>query len=150
MKTRFVIFLFLAVALVTLSLAGAASGGLDLLGNRSANPWTSLLPVSGRNSLLDPSRLQISHQIVFSYASGSMATESTAGLFLSSFRYAVSSPLTLNVTLGSALTHSQPRGFQANELFLQNFSLRYAPNDNFLLLFTYNGAPYNRLYIPTH
>jgi len=150
MKTCFVISLFIVAALVSLSLADVASAGLDLLGNKSADPWTNLLPVSGRNSLLDPSRLQISHQLVFSYASGSMVTQNTAGLFLTSFQYAVSNPLTLNVTLGSALTHSQPRGFQANELFLQNFSLRYAPNDNFLLFFSYNGAPYNRLYIPTH
>jgi hypothetical protein len=123
---------------------------LDLLKNKSADPWANLLPVSSRNSLLDPSKLDISHQLVFSYYSGSAGKGDSGGLFLTRFRYPLSSPLLLDLTIGSSLNHSAVRGFQSNELFIQNFSLRYAPNDNFLLMFMYNGAPYNRFYFPAH
>jgi hypothetical protein len=145
-----VICLLLAAMCFNLLTTRPASAGLDLLSDKSANPWTNLLPVSSRNSLLDTSKLRISHQLVFSYYSGSAGKGDTGGLFLSRFQYPLSSPLMLDFTIGSSLTHSAPRGLQSNELFIQNFSLRYAPNDNFFLLFMYNGAPYDRFYFPTH
>jgi hypothetical protein len=145
-----VICLLLAAMCFNLLATRLASAGLGLLDNKSANPWTNLLPVSSRNSLLDPSKLRISHQVVFSYYSESAGKGDTGGLFLSRFQYPLSSPLMLDFTIGSSLSRSTTRGLQSNELFIQNFSLRYAPNDKFLLLFMYNGAPYDRLYFPTH
>lgn len=146
----FVMSLFLIA--VGLCLFGSVPANADLLlpNHQSANPWTSLLPLSSRNSLLDPSKLDITHQIVFSYSSDPILKASTGGMFLTRFQYPVSSPLTLDLTIGSALSHSQVRGFQSNDLFIQNFSLRYAPNDKFFLMFTYDGAPYNRLFFPAH
>lgn len=149
-RSVFVICLLLAAVCFNLLTTRLASAELGLIRNKSADPWTNLLPLSSRNSLLDPSKLRISHQLVFSYYSGSAGKGDTGGLFLSRFQYPLSSPLMLDLTIGSSLSHSAVRGFQSNELFLKNFSLRYTPNDNFLLLFMYNGAPYDRFYFPTH
>jgi hypothetical protein len=145
-----VISFFLVAVCFGLPGASSVNAGLELPNHRSADPWTNLLPLSSRNSLLDPSKLDISHELVFSYYSGSTAKGNTGGLFLTRFQYPLSSPLVLDLTIGSSLSHSQLQGFQSNELFIQNFSLRYSPNDNFFLIFTYDGAPYNRLYFPTH
>jgi len=145
-----VICLFLLAAFFNSSMTGLASGELQLPDHKSADPWANLLPLSNRNSLLDPSKLDISHQLIFSYYSGAAGKGDTGGLFLTRLQYPLASPLMLDLTIGSSLTHTGLRGVQSNELFIQNFSLRYAPNDKFLLMFMYDGAPYNRIYFPTH
>lgn len=147
--SRVVTCLFVAVTFFGLSMPSLVGAELQLLDHHSADPWENLLPLSSRNSLLDPSKLDISHQLVFSYASGSTKQGDTSGLFLTRFQYPLSNPLKLDLTIGSSLTHSGLQGFQSNGLFIQNLSLRYAPNDGFLLFFMYNGAPYNRFYFPT-
>jgi len=151
---NFVISLFLVLVLVLGSIlmleVGPASGEVLLPNHQSADPWTNLLPLSGRSSLLDPSRLNISHELVFSYSSDPVFKGNTGGMFLTRFQYPLASPLMLDLTIGSALSHSQVRGFQSNDLFIRNFTLQYAPSDKFFLIFNYEGGPYNRLSFPAH
>ena len=138
-----------ATALLAL-VVSTAHAGESILTRQSADPWASFLPTSSRFSLLDPSKLEISHQLVFSYSSGSARNNDIGGLWLTSLRYDISSPLTMGLTLGSSMSRSSVSGFQADKLFLESLSVRYAPSDRFLFLLMYKQIPDGFLYFPTH
>jgi hypothetical protein len=129
---------------------GAASADLELLETRSADPWAGLVPTSSRLSLLDLSKLDISHQLVFSYGSNSAGRSDMGGLWRTRLSYPLSGPLTLDLSIGSSLSRSAVRGLEANNLFLETFSLRYRPNDNFLFQLMYREFPSSYLYFPAH
>jgi len=136
------------VALFLLA-ATSASAEVELLTNRSANPWAGLLPTSSRLSLLDLSKLDVSHQLVFSYGSDSAGKSDMGGLWLTKFHYPLSGPLTLDLSVGSSLSHSAVRGFQADKLFLEKFSLQYRPNDSLFFHLMYRQIPSRYLYFPS-
>lgn len=124
-----------------LCLAVEAEAAIELWPDRLGSTFGSFLPTTGRASLLDPSRLGISNQLVFSYSSGSGAKGNVGGLWLTNFSYRFSSPLRVDLSVGASLTNSGPRELNAQNLFLQSFSVRYTPNENLYFHFMYNQVP---------
>ncbi|MBN1503802.1 MAG: hypothetical protein JW952_01940 [Candidatus Eisenbacteria bacterium] len=123
-------------------LAAAAEADVELWPSGGSG-LGSFLPTSGRASLLDPSKLGISHQMVFSYSSGSAGRDNVGGLWLTNFSYKLSTPLTVDLSVGASLSKTSGREPDAQSLFLNGFSLRYRPNENLYLHFMYNGVPNN-------
>jgi hypothetical protein len=94
-------------------------------------------------SLLDPSRLHISHSYSMSYYSGG-GRSGSVGLYMSTLQYQLSRPLSLRVGLGYL---HQPLGFLnsnahpvENEI-LPNFRLDFRPSDNFHFMVDYMTIP---------
>jgi len=131
----------LAACLTVIAFAAAAEAGLELWPNGSDSGLGSFLPTSGRSSLLDPSKLGISHQMMFSYSSGSVAKNNVGGLWLTNFSYKFSSPLTMDLSVGASLSSAGTRQLNAQSLFVESFSLRYRPSENFYFQFMYREAP---------
>lgn len=129
--------------------APATMADIELWPKSATYPGASLLPTSSKNSLLDPSKLNISHQLTFSYSSSSGVGGNTGGLWLTNFQYRFSQPLTVDVAVGSSLTHSSLQGLQGQSLFLESFSLRYRPNENFYFHLLYREAPRGHFLFPT-
>ncbi len=119
-----------------------------LLETQSADPWAQLLPTSSRLSLLDVSKLEISHQLVMSYSSDSAGLSNMGGLWRTRLSYPLSGPLTLDMSIGASLNRSAVRGLEANSFFLEAFSLRYRPNDNFSFQLMYREFPSGYFYLP--
>lgn len=128
--------------------SSAACTESESLVQSSANPWSSLAPTSSRLSLLDLSKLDVSHELVFSYGLSSSGRDGMGGLWLTTFSYPVSGPLKLDLSIGTSLSRSAARGFQADNLFLENFSLQYRPSDSVLFQFMYRGIPSSQVYFP--
>ena len=125
-------------------LCAGAQAGLELWPDSEAGSgFGSYLPTSGRASLLDPSRLGISHQMVFSYSSGSSGRNNVGGLWLTNFSYKFASPLTVDLSVGASLSKTGGRELDAQNLFLEGLSLRYRPSENLYFHFSYRGAPDN-------
>jgi hypothetical protein len=122
--------------------------GVELWPQSYTTPLGSMLPTSSRTSLLDPSRLEISHQLVFAYSSGGVVRDNTGGLWRTNFRYEFSNPLTLDLSVGSSLSYSGRDGFQSQKPFLESLSLRYRPNDNFYFHLMYREAPRTLFWSP--
>ncbi|MFH0778227.1 MAG: hypothetical protein V2A71_06300, partial [Candidatus Eisenbacteria bacterium] len=138
-----------ALALVLFcSVAGSAELPGGFLAGSSADPWSGLVPLSSRSSLLDLSKIDISHQVVFSYSSGSGRGDDVGGLWRTNFRYPLSGALKLDVGLGTSLSKSGAGDLQTNKFFLESFSLSYRPSESFFLHLSYREAPYNHLYLP--
>ncbi len=134
--------LWTAVACILIvSLTAAAEAGLELWPSGSSSGLGSLLPTTGRTSLLDPSKLDISQQMVFSYSSASAGKDNVGGLWLTNFSYKISNPLTVDLSVGASLSNTGARELSAQGLFLESFSLRYRPNENFYFHFMYREAP---------
>ena len=127
--------------LLLVSFAALAEAGLELWPDGSGSGLGSLLPTSSRASLLDPSKLGISHQMVFSYSSGSTGKDNVGGLWLTNLSYKFSSPLTMDLSVGASLSNTGARELNAQSLFVESFSLRYTPSENFYFRFMYSGAP---------
>lgn len=129
------------ICFVLASFAVGAEAGIELWPDKTGGPFGSLLPTSGRASLLDPSKLGISHQLVFSYSSGNAGKNNLGGLWLSNFSYKFSSPLTVDLSVGTALSKTGSQGFTADRLFLESLSLHYKPNENLYFQLMYSEAP---------
>jgi hypothetical protein len=98
-------------------------------------------------SLLDPSRLKMSHTYSLSFMTGGGRSQ-TIGLYMNSIEYQVSSPLTLRLHLGylhqpTALFGGvRDSGFGGT--FLPGFELDYHPSENFF--FKVNMSSYTYPY----
>ena len=126
-----------------------AQAGIELWPDSEAgSSFGSYLPTSGRASLLDPSRLGISHQMVFSYSSGNAGRNNMGGLWLTNFSYKFASPLTVDLSVGASLSKTGGRELDTQNLFLESLSLRYRPSENLYFHFSYRGAPYNWFLYP--
>ncbi len=137
------------VAVVCLALALFAAGAeseIELWPDNTRSAAGSLLPTAGRASLLDPSKLDISHQMMFSYSSASAAKDNVGGLWLTNFSYKFSNPLTLDLAVGASLSRSGTRELDAQNLFLESFSLRYRPSENLYFHLMYREVP-NSLFL---
>lgn len=138
-----------AVAFILLvSLAAVAEAGLELSPYGSGSGLGSFLPTSGRSSLLDPSKLGISHQMVFSYSSGSTGKDNVGGLWLTNFSYKFSNPLAMDLSVGALLSNTGTRELNAQSVFVESFSLRYRPSENLYFQFMYREVPNNWFLLP--
>jgi hypothetical protein len=138
-----------ALAVVCLGIvifAAGASSEVELRPDDSRSAIGSLLPTSGRASLLDPSKLDISHQMMFSYSSGNAGRNNVGGLWLTNLSYKFSSPLTLDLAVGASLSRAGTRDLNAQNLFLESFSLRYRPSENLYFHLMYREVP-NSLFL---
>lgn len=95
-------------------------------------------PTSGLGfSLLDPSRLRISHSYSMSYMTGS-GYSSSVGLYMSTLEYQFAKPLSVRVGLGYL---HQPLGFTGvsgpDGEFLPNVRLDWRPSDNMHFIIDY-------------
>lgn len=94
-------------------------------------------------SLLDPSRLHISHSYSLSYYSGA-GQSGSVGLYMSTLEYQLSRPLSLRVGLGYL---HQPLGFLSSNAtpvgneFLPNVRLDFRPSDNLHFVVDYMTIP---------
>jgi hypothetical protein len=92
-------------------------------------------------SLLDPSRLNISHSYSMSYWSGGGQSRSV-GLYMSTLEYQFCKPLSVRVGLGYL---HQPLGFTGvsgpGGEFLPNVRLDWRPTDNMQFIIDYRTIP---------
>lgn len=102
-------------------------------------------------SLLDPSRLTMSHSVSISYFSmGGRGMSQT--MYLNTLRYQIATPLMMTLQWGiqnyphNSFATNNP-AFQ-NGFFLSGAELKYQPNDKFEVRFQYRNMPglYNPYY----
>ncbi len=148
--SRITVIVTVVACLVPASFAARAAAEIQLWPDNAGRTLGSLLPTSGRASLLDPSKLDISHQMIFSYSSGRAGGSNVGGLWLTNFSYKLSSPLTVDVAVGAALSKMETREVDAQNLFLESFSLRYRPSENLYFHFMYREAPGSWYMRPEH
>jgi len=99
-------------------------------------------------SLLDPSKLRMSHSYTFSYFSSERSSGSF-GVYTNVLEYKFSNPLTLTLSLNylhQPLSVFHKDDLRLKDAILPNFQLRYRPNDSFS--FTINVLTYPHLYHP--
>lgn len=99
-------------------------------------------------SLLDPSKLRMSHSYTFSYFSSGRSSGSF-GVYTNILQYQFSKPLTLTLSLNylhQPLSVFHKDDLRLKDAILPNFQLRYRPNDSFS--FTINVLTYPYLYHP--
>lgn len=99
-------------------------------------------------SLLDPSKLRMSHSYTFSYFSSERSSGSF-GVYTNVLEYKFSNPLTLTLSLNylhQPLSVFHKDDLRLKDAILPNFQLRYRPNDSFS--FTINVLTYPYLYHP--
>ena len=99
-------------------------------------------------SLLDPSKLRMSHSYSFSYFSSERLSGSF-GVYTNVLEYKFSKPLTLTLSLNylhQPLSVFHKDDLRLKDAILPNFQLRYRPNDSFS--FTINVLTYPYLYHP--
>lgn len=120
--------------------------------SQNQNPNPNLLAPTKAFSLLDPSKLKISHSYSFGYFSGGRSSGSI-GMYMSTIEYQIYQPLT--VRLGLGYLHPGFIGnsnIDINSRILPNFSLRYTPSSNFSLSIDVLTVPeyyyLNRYYEP--
>ncbi len=131
------------------ALAGTAMAQTD---NSVSQPGTLLdNPIKTSFSLLDPSRLKISHAYSFSYFSGG-ATNGSVGMYRSMIQYQLARPLTLRVGLTYAHNPLTAFGGESGGLVREglypSFRLEYRPSSNFYLGIGYEHVPYGSYYTP--
>jgi hypothetical protein len=96
---------------------------------------TNYMP-SSKLRLMDPSRLQNSNQMIFSFDSS--GRDSFQGLYLSTFDYRLANPLDVSVTLGARFTPNNTFGDSSQgAFFLSNLRLKYQPSESTLIMFQY-------------
>jgi hypothetical protein len=102
-------------------------------------------------SLLDPSRLTISHAYSFAYLSGG-TTSGSVGMYQSVIQYQLARPLTLRVGLAYAHNPLTALGGGSGDLVREglypSFQLEYRPSANVYLGIGYERVPYNLYYGP--
>ena len=99
-------------------------------------------------SLLDPSKLRMSHSYTLSYFSSERSSGSF-GVYTNVLEYKFSNPLTLTLSLNylhQPLSVFHKDDLRVKDAILPNFQLRYRPNDSFS--FTINVLTYPYLYHP--
>jgi hypothetical protein len=97
-------------------------------------------------SLLDPSRVRMSHSYTFSYFS-SGKTSGSFGVYTNVLEYQFSKPLTLTLSLNylhQPLSVFYRDNLRIRDAILPNFQLKYRPNDSFS--FTINVLTFPHLY----
>ena len=101
--------------------------------------------IDNKFSLLDLSRLDMSHSYTISYFSAN-GHGTTIGMYMNSIRYRISNPLTLNVNL--AWVHQPGQIFGGDRgtptdygSIYPSFSLEYRPSENFYLEVGYHSVP---------
>jgi len=108
-------------------------------------------PVQRTFSLLDPSRLTISHAYTISYLSGG-STSGSVGLYQSIIQYQLARPLTLRVGLAYAHNPLSALGGKSGELVHEglypSFQLEYRPSSHVYLGIGYERVPGNLYYSP--
>jgi len=95
-----------------------------------------LTPQKSSFSLLDPSRLKMSHSYTLSYYS-SKEGSGNAGLYLNTLQYRVSEPLTLTMNLGylhSPVFWQRSHSSLNNQRILSDFQLEYKKSSFYFLL----------------
>lgn len=104
-----------------------------------------LTPQKSSFSLLDPSRLKMSHSYTFSYFS-SKKSSGSFGLYLNTIQYQISEPLKLTMNLGylhrSSFWQRSGNSFNTQGI-LSDFQLEYKKS-NFHFLLKIGNLPENR------
>jgi len=100
-------------------------------------------------SLLDPSRLKMSHAYSLSFVTGGGHSQ-TIGLYMNSIEYQVSRPLTLTLHLGYLHQPTALFGRSGNSSFggsfLPGFELDYRPSENFFFKINMSSYTYPYYY----
>jgi hypothetical protein len=99
-------------------------------------------------SLLDPSKLKMSHSYSFSYFSSGRSSGSL-GVYTNVLEYKFSNPLTLTLSLNylhQPLSVFHKDDVRIRDAILPNFQLKYRPNDSFS--FTINVLTFPHSYYP--
>lgn len=96
------------------------------------------------SGLLDLSRLDVSHSLSYSFASGSRMGSRSGGLWLTELGYRISDPLRISVDVGATIntTGNEPL-FNEKNIFLSGFNLDYSPSNKFRLNISYVNSPPN-------
>jgi len=137
------IYIFLCLMVLSVSLQSQTE--LARTETKSSAEAIGSSRIENRFSLLDLSRLEMSHSYSISYFSMG-GRGMTIGMYVNSIRYQISNPLTLNLSL--AWVH-QPGNFLLRDRgtatdygrILPSFSLEYRPSDNFFLEIGYHSIP---------
>ncbi|HDS01291.1 MAG TPA: hypothetical protein ENO22_07675 [candidate division Zixibacteria bacterium] len=109
--------------------------------------------IDNKFSLLDLSRLDMSHSYTISYFSAN-GQGTTIGMYMNSIRYRISNPLTLNVNLawvhqpGQLLGGDRGTPTDYGSIY-PSFSLEYRPSDKFYLEIGYHSVPAYMYYYNT-
>lgn len=141
MNKKMLIILFLTLLLPTLLFAQLKSQDKPVeLKKELLQPANQYLGFS----LLDPSRLTMSHSVSMSYFSmGGRGLSQT--MYLNTLQYQIANPLMLTVQWGiqnypyNSFSKDNP-AFQSG-FFLSGAELKYQPNDKFEMKFQYRSMP---------
>ncbi len=137
------------IVVVAVLLAGSPAFGQEAINKEPLPSFTGAAratdlstPASSVGfSLLDPSRLRISHSYSMSYMSGS-GYSSSVGLYMSTLEYQFAKPLSIRVGLGYL---HQPLGFTGvsgpDGAFLPSVRLDWRPTDNMRFIIDYRTLP---------
>ncbi|MFC1476151.1 hypothetical protein ACFLQW_04025 [Candidatus Zixiibacteriota bacterium] len=142
-------FVICCVVGLVAALAGTATAQMD---NSIHQPGTLLdNPIKSSFSLLDPSRLKISHAYSFSYLSGG-TTSGSVGMYRSIIQYQLARPLTLRVGLAYAHNPLTAFGGESGGLVREglypSFQLEYRPSKHFYFGIGYERVPGSLYYSP--
>jgi hypothetical protein len=146
MKYRSAIILAASLCVMSSMALAQENAATTSIGNFNGAPRAGDLLAPAKQtgfSLLDPSRLNISHSYMMSYFSGG-GRSGSVGLYMSTLQYQLSRPLSLRVGLGYL---HQPLGFlssSANTVenqILPNFRLDFRPSENFHFMVDYMTIP---------
>lgn len=100
-------------------------------------------------SLLDPSRLKMSHSYSLSFVTGGGRSQ-TIGLYMNSIEYQISRPLTLRLHLGylhqPTALFGRSRSSNFGGTFLPGFELDYRPSENFFFKINMSSYTYPYYY----